>query len=388
MPPLNNVTFQTVPGGLGRLPAGDDHVSAILMGLTSSPAAWTADAVGKKYVSLDEAEADLIIDGDANYGLLWYFIREYFRISGPSELWVINSTHANFNNQKFYSLTEGRVHQAYWYKATNFAGIAAEVATQEAFAAAQEALFAPLVMLISVKDEVTTIGGTEADLRALTSETVSVIIAGDNSAKGKEIATSLSVKYVPAAAAILGALSRAQVHMNIGWVANFNLADDELQRVKLADGTDIESVAASLQDTLNTRGYIFLRKHLGIAGTYVNDSHTAIAVTSDFAYIENVRTIQKAKRLIRTGLLPDLNGPLSVDDAGKLPPDQTRYFETRVARPLTLMQNVGELSGFTVFVDPEQDVLATSQLTIQVKLQPRGVSRQIKVTIGFAVNLT
>jgi hypothetical protein len=52
------------------------------------------------------------------------------------------------------------------------------------------------------------------------------------------------------------------------------------------------------------------------------------------------------------------------------------------------MQNAGELSNFQVIIDPDQDVLSTSELAITVDLQPRGVARTIRVTIGFQANLS
>jgi hypothetical protein len=51
------------------------------------------------------------------------------------------------------------------------------------------------------------------------------------------------------------------------------------------------------------------------------------------------------------------------------------------------MQNAGEISEFSVFVDPDQDVLTDSVLKIQVKIIPRGVARYIVVNIGYAVSI-
>lgn len=386
---LPNVTFTTVPGGLGRLPQGEDYVSAMIFPLAASPVAWS-DPVGKKYLSLQEAEADLIVDGSVNYGLLWYQIKEFFRVAGPSELYVFNASHVNWSNQKFYEITQGRVRQAYWYAATSFAGIAAQVGTMQTFANAMAALFAPIQMLITVKDETAVAdgGATNPDLRALNSENVSVLISGDNSNKGKAIATALGVKYVPAAGAVLGAMSLAGVHESIAWVAKFNLQQGaELQKTKLCDGTDTDAVTAAIQDSLNTKGYLILKRHLGIAGSYLNSSHCATLSTSDYAQIENNRTMQKAKRNIRAALLPDLNSPLTVDADGKLAPDSVKYFENKAGKAIERMVSEGNLSGGRAIVDPEQNVLSTSKLIIVARLQPRGVASYIDVNIGYTVSL-
>ena len=51
----------------------------------------------------------------------------------------------------------------------------------------------------------------------------------------------------------------------------------------------------------------------------------------------------------------------------------------------------GELSandkgeGCKVFIDPKQNVLATSKINISIKVRPYGYARFIDVALGFAV---
>lgn len=383
---LNNITFETVAGGLGRLPAGKDHISAIVLTLVSKPAAWGL-AVGKKYVSAEEAEQDGITADSADYGLLYYFMKEYFRMSGPSELYVCQETGLTVAN--FLDLTKGDVRQIFWYATVAFAGIAAKVGALKTFGDGLDAEFAPAVILTNIKDESTAVSGSVLDLRTLEADNVSVIIGGDGSGAGAALADDLSIKYVPAGGTILGVLSRAAVHENPGWVGKFPLADKtEFVDAVLCDGAKVRAVAASVLNAINEKGYVFCRNIQGVGGSYVNDSHTCAPIESDFRYIEANRTIQKAKREIRTSLLPDLNSPLTVLADGTLSPDTTKYFENKAARPLALMQNAGEISEYSVLVDPEQDVLTQSILKIQVKIVPRGVARNIVVNIGYAVKVS
>ncbi len=204
-------------------------------------------------------------------------------------------------------------------------------------------------------------------------------------ADGAALADDLTLPYIPAVGAVLGAIALAKVHESIAWVEKFNLSDgNELEVIRLADGNDNPTDATL--SALNTKRYLVLRKHVGISGSYLNDSHTATAPTGDFAFIEANRTIQKARREIRKYLLPQLNSPLTVDsDTGKLAPGTIRYFETLTSKPLDIMQAAAEFSGYGVFVNPDQDVLSTSILQIQVKIVPRGVARNISVLIGFSV---
>jgi hypothetical protein len=387
--PLNDVRFVTTAGGLGRLPAEKDHVSGIIIALAAKPSGWGVSQLGKKYLSTREAEADGITDGSANFGLLWYFISEFFRNAGATELWVIDATGGGFTAQNVFNLTGGELRQAAWYTATNYAGIVAQVGTIKTFSNALEALQAPCVFITNVKDESTAVDGSaQPDLRAAAAPTVSVLISGDAGGKGFEIADDLSINYVPALGSVLGLMARAKVHENVGWVANFNLASGaEFQDAIFSSGVAYNAIADSVKDTLNTKGYLFLRRHVGVTGTYVNDTHTAEAATSDYAYLENNRTVQKARRLLRTALIPQLLSPLTVDADGKLSADTIKFFENLATRPLERMVSAGELSAQQVIIDPEQDVLTTSTLSIQVNLVPRGVARTIQVTIGFQVSL-
>lgn len=386
---LGDVRFQFQPGGLGRLPAGADFVSGLFAhGLTASPTAW-ADPLGKRYASVEEAEADGIVAASAAFGLLHYQIAEFFRIAGPSELWVVNAAHADFSAQNVFALTSGRLRQAYWQTSTAFSGLTAQVGAAKTFAEALENLHAPLVVLLAVADPSATVdGASQSDLRALNADRVAVLISGDATGKGRALADDLGAPYVPAAGAVLGAMARAKVSEHIGWVEKFDLsAGAELQETCFADGQVFGKKATAILEALHEKGYVFLRRHIGVAGAYVNDTPTCALATSDLAYLENVRTLQKAKREIRAALLPKLNAPLLVDADGKLAPGTVKLFENLAARPLSLMQAAAEVSNYAVFIDPEQDVLATSILQIVAKIQPVGVARYINVSIGFAVKI-
>ena len=190
--------------------------------------------------------------------------------------------------------------------------------------------------------------------------------------------------------ATLGNVSFAKVHENIGFVAKFNLAPVPLiglDAVAFATGDLFRDISTSLKDTLNDFHYIFLRKIQGTSGTFNSDSFTAISATSDVATIENNRTRDKAVRDIRTNVLPNLNGPLFVNDDGTLSEDTIALFKNDSQRALVDMVADGELSAQSVSIDPTQPVLSTSKIVISVILVPVGVARTIEFNIGFAVKL-
>lgn len=112
----------------------------------------------------------------------------------------------------------------------------------------------------------------------------------------------------------------------------------------------------------------------------MNDSHTMDDATSDYAMIESVRTMDKAVRGIRTYLIPELGGNIYIDaDTGKMQSYSVTHLQTTAGKALEDMEKAGELSGYAVEIDPEQDILSTSEVEVVIKQVAVGVMRKIKV---------
>ena len=188
----------------------------------------------------------------------------------------------------------------------------------------------------------------------------------------------------------LGLISYSSVHENEGWVQKYNIASGNTLDVPAFVTGDLYSAqTTSLLNTINNMHYVFIRNHTGISGTYYNDSWTCIANTNDFCRIESNRTMDKAIRNIRTVLLPDLLSPLYVDETtGMLSEATIAIFKNKCDKQLELMQIDGEISGGQTIINPSQDVITTSQLTISIEIVPVGSANAIVVNIGFVLKLT
>jgi hypothetical protein len=220
---------------------------------------------------------------------------------------------------------------------------------------------------------------------------VAVIIGMDGSNKGKALYDGGNAQCYSALGATLGAVAKASVHECIGWVQKFNVADPlgELQVPMFTNGKLYHEVDSGVINSLDQKRYIFLLKHVGSTGTYFNNSHSCDLITSDYAYIENVRTMNKAMRGIYANLLPALNGPVYVDPTtGKLSIDMIKFFEDLAGQAIEQMERDGEISGFGVFVDPDQNILSTSELEFVIQNVPVGVARQMKIKISYTTKLS
>lgn len=139
-------------------------------------------------------------------------------------------------------------------------------------------------------------------------------------------------------------------------------------------------------ESINEKGYLFGVKHSGIAGTYLNDSFTATSLESDFAYIENNRTIDKAIRGINKVLIKKVSGPAYIDpDTGLLEATGVAALEGLCDDVLDQMVRDGEVSGYEVHINQNQPVLRTSKLEVVIRIIPTGTLRKIEVKIGLTL---
>jgi hypothetical protein len=373
---LNDVVFTIKKGGLNRQAPSQDSISALMFAV-AAPAAY-AGAKAKAYTNLADLEADGVIQTNATYAVAWYQCREFFRIAPGEQLYVaFNATH-----DELRAASGGAIRLI----GQNVATTGEVTSVAQAAATAWAAAHAPIQMVVGLDQVSAPVMATIADAATLNAQNVSVVVFGSNSGLAPALATSITKPYIPAVGAVLGAMALARVHESIAWVEKFNLSDgSELETVRLADGavpTD------SILTALDTKRFIVGRKHVGIGGTYLNDSHTATTATNDFAMIETNRTVQKARRLVRSALLPALGRPILVEPtSGKLEAGVVAEIEAIAEAGLQPLLQGGEVSGLYVYINPNQNILSTSVLNVDVRIVPIGIARNITVTIGVALKL-
>lgn len=233
------------------------------------------------------------------------------------------------------------------------------------------------------------------DLRTLDAENVSVVIAQDPAIASTDQAYA---KYAAVGAA-LGMITVRQVNENLASVAINNppqafignesypltrTASSRWLTAALSSGALVSTLTSTDRKALNEKGWIFAGKFQGYNGIYFSDSPTAKPLSSDYAYIENVRTWNKASRNVRAALIPKMKGNIGVDaDTGQIDGDTIKSWQALAQRRIDQMITDGELSAGTVTIDPAQDVLATSEVVVTVDITPNGVARNIVANIGF-----
>lgn len=388
--PLSKINVNVGEGGLGRRAPNQDKISGIVFYNDTLPSGFTASTRTQKVLTLAQAEAKGIVEGDVNHGVEWYHIKEYFRIQPEGEIYI----HYAAVPAGAYDFAEidtiaadanGEIRQIAIY-ANGLTWDAAQVAAIKTQSDAIDAKGYYASILYAADFSGVTDWTAEPNLRTNTARKVSVCVAQDGGGAGKALYDSLNYS-ITALGAMLGAVSFASVQQSIGNPANFNVSDGlELESIALANG-DIANDATIL-GLLKDNGYTVVRKYLPqIAGSYFERVPTAISATSDFSFIENNRVVDKAIRLTESILTPELQKDLLLNDDGTLTDDVIGYFQDLVSRQLEGMESNAEISGFNVLIDPNQDVLTTSTVEVTIQILPLGIAEFITINIGLTTSL-
>lgn len=394
-------------GGLGRREPVLDMVSGLIQHGLAVSGKIALNEVHRLNSLPDALNLGLDAAYDAaNSVLVHYHIKEFFRRNPNGELWIVlvdqsvtqwdllvDPTQTSYA-KKLLIEAGGRVRQLGVafnpdgsYTATLAGGLddqIQDVITQAQLLAEDEFnLGRPLEIIIEGKSFNGTAGSAD-DLRARNSPApdVSVVIAADLDI------SALDPLYAGHAAlgTVLGDISAASVHENIGWVEKFRVDTNGIYtRPGLSSNLSVNSYTPSALEVLKDKGYILAKPYNSYPGVYWNDSPTCCPASSDFAFIENNRTIKKAARLVRTKLMPRVSSPVKVSEEGKLDKIVIDSFEAAGREALDPMARANEISvPADVYVDPDQDVLSTSKLEVRFSLIPMGVARTIEASIGFA----
>lgn len=434
MSTLNDVVITKLSGGLGRRNPEQDMVSGLLFDGVAT-AKLAIDKV-ERLASLEDAEAlGITADYDVNGQSAYYQIQQFFRMNPSGDLYVMLTKATSYDEvagkaKEMQEKANGNIRQmaiiysgAATFEDTLDAAAVAKTQTELAYAD-----YIPFEVILEGKGFEVNEATSLAELKA---ENVSVVVAMDaekafeqklfkkgttpeddklytlgskeklvlklnstdvynvSDEEGLKTENGIAVEFIykdsykntAAVGLALGAISKAKVSENIAWIEKFNLTGEGFAKAGFVGGDEVKTLGTLSE--LNEKRYIFARTHTGLAGVYFNDSSTCTTGTSDFAYVENNRTINKATRLLRAALLPKLASPVLVDIDGKLPQSVSKSFEGLCRSALEGMIANQEVSAFDVYVDPKQNILATSELKVKAEITPVGTARKIMVDLGF-----
>lgn len=376
---LPNVDIIRQNGQISRPPADADGISGFLFYTNGVETAVQA----KLFTTLDALNYTTVTS------VLYFHISEYFRLSTyPLYLSIVKNDPSDFNEiESLKNFSNGEIRQ---YATFNYrtAYTSSHITGLQAIAETIELEYAPGQMLYTGSIGSGTSGTALAsltDLSTLQSPRVSFIIAEDLSGRAATIRSNTN-KFVSAIGTCLGSVSKSSVEKSIAWVGNNNLVGTEMTTVGFINGVKLSDTSISLQNTLNGYHYISFRTVVDLSGVYWNYAWTCdTATTSDFSTIELNRVYDSAFRKLRSAYVPQINASIYVNKDGTITNNQIIYFKNIGEIVLQFMKDAGNISDFTIDIDPTQQPIIAGGLVIVATLIPVGVASEITIKMGYAI---
>lgn len=399
---MNSVKIFRQNGGIPASLPGEDHISGMLFYLSTLPTAtsgvtdgFTATERIRPISTIERAEELGITPDNASWEirLLHYQLSEVFRTNPGIILYLAIYPKPAGGN---YTFAELKTLQRYASGSLRQVGIwlgdkvadASLVMTLQGIADTLDIEGMPLSVLLAPK-VTAPVASLPTNLAGGGKLRVSILIAQDGEGVAKTLytdtANNAAKASVSALGTFLGILSRAAVHHSIGWVQKYPLG---LALPAFGDGTLLRALDKAVVETLDKARYIFAVTYPAIGDCYASDSHTLDEPTSDYNAIERVRTMDKAMRGMRKYLTPELGGNIDIDkETGKMRDYTIKHLNGVASRILEEMDRSGELSGYIAYINPDQNVLASSSIEVVIRKVPTGVLRLLRVKDGFTPKL-
>lgn len=397
MPFNNDIKVLIQDGGIGRIASGKDFYTGIVFQSATKPSEYGSNDIERIY-SLAEAVALGITQDD--YPVLYYQISEYFRLltkwnfNGLLDVMFADIATGSFDGDEIQTMqinAEGELRQIGVFLVDPY--VDTFITNANTVCGVLDSEGTPVSVFIAA--DIADISAI-SDQRTLECKWVTPLAAMDGGGEGYDLYTSEGYS-VACLGAALASCAYAKVHESLGWVGKFDISGGtELQVLALADGQLISTKTPAEIDAINDKGLMIAVKRRR-EGSYFYDAPTATLATSDFAYLESVRTISKAKRLILQELAPLQNAPLYVNPStGKLTEQTIAVFDTSVRTALNNLAinqeisvdpQTGRIPQNSIQINPDQNVLSTSKIVINVRIVPVGVARIIEVPLSFAVTV-
>lgn len=235
------------------------------------------------------------------------------------------------------------------------------------------------------------------DLRTKNAPSVSVSIAQDPFVATQDAAYAKQADIGSA----LGMLMVRKVNENLGSVdiiskpsaykadPNYTLTrGDRWKSAKLSNGVTIDSLTPADQTDLTNKGYIFVGSYSGYPGMFFNDSPTCVEAASDYNRIENNRTWNKAARLIRLALLPQVKGTVKKNPTtGFIKSTVIGGWVGRANKALESMVIAEEISGYSVTIPANQIPNSATPVKVKAIVVKDGIAHAFDVDLGLSNNI-
>ncbi|MFT4168012.1 MAG: DUF2586 family protein [Dysgonomonas sp.] len=202
-----------------------------------------------------------------------------------------------------------------------------------------------------------------------------------NTANNSFVGVVLGGTEPDGSAAVSVALARAckyPVHVKIGSGQNGALSVGQIYigSQAIEERLDMEN--------LHDEGFITFHRRPGTAGYYFGVDNMCSA--DDYRILVHGGVIDKAQRITAAAYTPYIEDYVRINTDGTINDTDAKHLEDILAA--SIRSGMGtQISDVEVVIDPNQDIINTSTLQVQVKILPLGYLTWITVTLGLTTQL-
>lgn len=404
---MAKVQVNIISGGLGRASANTDKWGGLFVEVDAMPGSWSENEV-KQISKVEDVESYGITEEATNqyYKLAYWHISEVFRLEPNCILFVQLAS---------VDLTPATVLDAFHQANQNvrlfgvvLPGTEISTTAADAWDTGLDNLFSNTVQsarAVLTFDKETATGAIPDFSAATANQRVMVDIANDLTTGG--VAKAIfdgTLGMCGAAGTFLGQMLLLSVHQKPSWRKYPINGGGRWAELGDINGDSVEDLTQTEIDAFDTQGVTFVGRTLRLSDAFIVNSRMAIRTADDYAIVTHGRVIDKAATLAYDGLVDNLDGPVYVDTAtGYLPPETVAKFQkiaydainngmvigkTGDSVEVSVDVATGSLPRDAVYIDPEQDILTTENLNVEIRIVPVGSSKTITINIGLTASLS
>lgn len=324
--------------------------------------------------------------------LMHYTLSTFFKANQTAKVYVsIYDFTSAFDATKIATVqtyASGEIRQMGILLKKGLESVVTIVGDAQASCADQGSKHKPLSVVIGLQPGAITELGDLINTRGLASSNITVTISNEYGTDKKGYNLVGTTGYYPTdLGAVLGHVSRSKVSHSIAWVEKNLTQFADVMFVTGETWNDVED--GVIPDEVFNKGYLFERKYISYSGCYFDNDVVCDSFTSDYISIKRRRTIDKAARISYSTLIPYLSSPVVLNpNDGTLSEASILVFKSALNSQLDSMQNNLEISGYSVFIDPTQNILASKNLVITITIVPIGSADEITVNLGYALSIS
>lgn len=179
---------------------------------------------------------------------------------------------------------------------------------------------------------------------------------------------------------LLGVLSAIPVQRKISRVRSGALTT----ATAFAGTATVETAGAGAPATIAGKGYITFTTYPNVSGYFFSGDPMLTATTDDYCMLARGRVIDKVHILTYTTFVQEVDDEVPVNTDGTLDAGFCKWLSQQIVNQInnTMTANK-EISSVNCFIDPEQNILSTNQLSVVLKVLPVGYATEIEINLGF-----